>query len=59
MPLGLLRDGVVVNVVVSDDRTPDWPGYEELPDGVWIGWRLVDGVWIDPAPPVTEGGGNV
>jgi|GEM_PF-5575756 len=59
MPLGLVREGVVLNVVVSNDATPDWPGYEELPDGVWIGWRLIAGVWVDPDPPMSEGNGDV
>jgi len=34
-----------------------WPEYEwivewDLPEGAWIGWYRVDGVWIDNDPPV-------
>lgn len=57
MRLARVVDGVVVNVVEADDRTPDWAGYVPVEGDAWIGWRYEDGVFIDPNPPalVAEG----
>lgn len=51
--------GVVVNtIVISDDANPATFGAVAAPDGVDIGWALVDGVWTaptdgEPAPATT------
>lgn len=52
MLLGLIENGLVVNVVVADADTPDWPGYFPLPEGVWIGWAF-DGLTFT-APEVDD-----
>lgn len=53
--LARIRNGVVVNVIVADEETPDWRGYVPLPDGVWIGWVYKDGQFIAPESEVPEG----
>lgn len=60
--------GVQNDVITNMVTVPNWetwgpilgsilPQYEwiplsELPEGAWIGWYRVDGVWIDNDPPI-------
>lgn len=52
-------DGVVSNAIEWDGGTslniPDVTiiPVPEQPEGVWIGWQLVDDEWIAPPPPPT------
>jgi hypothetical protein len=49
-------DGIVKNAVVWNGETLfDEPGCEVIPrplepDGVWIGWSLIDEKWVPPQP---------
>lgn len=51
--LARIRNGVVVNVVVADEDTPDMRGYVPLTDEAWIGWNYADGVFTPP-PEVSD-----
>ena len=49
----LIRDNAAVNVVTDEDLHtsfhPDTAAlFEDVPDHVGVGWRLVDGVWVAP-----------
>lgn len=52
-----VESGFVVQVIVGDAEWASnalggfWIGSKEL---VGIGWRLLDGEWIAPPPPVEE-----
>ena len=58
-----IENNTIVNMVVvssweewRDFLQSVFPQYEwipetDLPEGAWIGWYRVDGVWIDPDPP--------
>jgi hypothetical protein len=54
----VLRGDLVINVVVADPtgqwQPPEGTTVMDIPDGftAGIGWRLVDGDWIAPPPPV-------
>lgn len=46
MAWAIVTNNVVENIVVS--LTGE--GYALIPDGIGIGWRLVDAVWVEPEP---------
>jgi len=53
-------DGLVVNVIVWDSESEYNQNDCELilasdePDGVWVGWKLIDGQWIAPIVEVID-----
>ena len=57
----VFRGDLVVNVVVADPsgqwQPPEGTTVMDIPDGftAGIGWRLADGDWIAPPPPVEPG----
>jgi hypothetical protein len=55
MNYAMIQDGVVINVIVWDGVSPytlseevELVPLDSLPEGVWVGWALVDGVWTAP-----------
>jgi hypothetical protein len=57
----VIKDNKIVNAVIWDDATEWlWDGEptlaSDLPENVWIGWELIDGVWVDmnPVPEPVE-----
>jgi len=54
----IIKENEVINTVLWDGVS-DWsaPGGTMAilaPEGVWIGWTLVNGDWVAPQPPVPE-----
>lgn len=54
-PYALIKNATIANLIEWDGVTPYNPDGDlvllsELPAGVSIGWRLVDGVWTPPEP---------
>ena len=59
MPYALVKDGEIVNLVVWDGKTRYRPDgdlikADSIPNGVGIGWYLVDGIWTAPENPITD-----
>jgi len=54
----IIKQNEVINTVlwdgVSDWTAPDGTTAILAPEGVWIGWTLVDGDWVAPQPPAPE-----
>lgn len=46
-----IENGAVSNVIVADDAFASAHGYQQVPDGVGIGWTTPDGgkTWTAPA----------
>lgn len=45
-------DDTVINIIVATPEAAASLGYTEVPDGVGVGYTLVDGQWTAPAAPV-------
>lgn len=64
--IAIIRNDTIINVTQAEDLEEVrwilemiWPDGEfvyldSLPEGAWIGWYRVDGVWIDNDPPTTS-----
>jgi hypothetical protein len=54
----VIQNDLVTNVIVADSlkSAKDLTGKEcvECDGSFWIGWTLVDGVWIAPPKPIEE-----
>lgn len=49
MVWAVVVDNVVLNIVIVGPAT-DATNLTQIPDGVGVGWRLIDGIWTAPAP---------
>jgi hypothetical protein len=54
----IIKENEVINTAFwdgeSDCAAPDGTTAILAPEGVWIGWKLVDDNWVAPQPPAPE-----